>query len=114
MKCKNCQKDFPPDELDSIACATEEDKQRDTFTSDDGVCFSCANDDPYYNPDHTAAVKEILENAMNNLAAAKRVSPSKIKTDLVAEHAVNNPEKYIKEVVSQATVKKKKNDTAPN
>lgn len=114
MKCKNCKKDFPADEIDSIANATEEDKQRDTFTGDDGVCFNCANDDPYYDPDHTAAVKEILENAMNNLAAAKHVSPTKVKTDLVAEHAVKHPEKYIKEVVSQVTSKKKKNGSAPN
>lgn len=95
MECKKCKKSFSANEIDT-----------------DGFCFTCANDDPYYNPDHTAAVKEILENAMNTLAAAKKVSPTKIKTDLVAEHAYKNPEKYIKEVVSQ--VKPKKNGSALN
>jgi hypothetical protein len=51
-------------------------------------------------------VKEVLENAMNSLAAAKKQSPNKIKADLVAEHVYKHPEKYIKEVVSQATKKK--------
>ena len=91
MECKNCKKTFTADELDL-----------------DGLCFDCANDDPYYNPDHTAQVKEILENAMNSLAAAKKVSPNKIVSDFVAEHVYNNPDKYIKEVVNQATSKPNK------
>jgi len=96
MECKNCKKPFTTNEIDL-----------------DGLCFSCANDDPYYNPDHTAAIKEILENAMNNLAAAKKVSPTKIKTDLVAKHAYKNPDKYIKDIVSSVKSTKKK-DSAPN
>lgn len=96
MKCKTCIKDFLLDEIDS-----------------DGLCFTCANDDPYYNPDHTTMIKELLENTMNGLAAARHESPNKIKADLVAEHVYNNPEKYINEVISQAT-NKKKNDPSGN
>lgn len=89
MTCTTCNKKLSADDLDT-----------------DGNCYDCANADPDYNPDNTAMVKELLENSMQTLAAARGVSPSKLKSDLVAEHVYNEPEKYIKEVINQATKKK--------
>jgi len=95
MTCTHCKKSFSPDEIDT-----------------DGLCYTCANDDPYYNPDSTAMMKELIENTMNSLAAAKSVSPEKVKSDFVTEHVYNHPEKYIKDIVSNVT--KKKNDSESN
>ena len=97
MTCKNCNKEFSPDELDT-----------------DGFCFDCANLDLDYNPDTTDIVKELLEDTMNSLANARNVSPDKIKTDLVAEHFNKNPDKHIKEIISQAQATTKKKSSGNN
>ena len=97
MICTNCKRSFHVNELDT-----------------DGFCYDCANYDPDYNPDNTAIVKELVENTMHTLAAAKRESTTKVMSDFVAEHVYKNPQKYIKDVVEQATKKLKKNASGGN
>lgn len=97
QKCISCKNDFSIDDLDL-----------------DGLCYDCANNDPDYKPDHTAMVKELVESTIDSLAAAKHISPDKMKTNLVAEHAHDNPEKYIKEIISQSGAPKKKHDSGAN
>lgn len=90
MTCTACKKNFSPDEIDL-----------------DNNCFDCANQDPDYHLDTTSIVKELIDNAIHSLSTARNIAPSKMKSDLVAEHVYKNPDKFIKEVVSSVTIKKK-------
>lgn len=90
MKCTTCKQPFSIDELDL-----------------DSNCFDCANQDPGYQLDTTAIVKELVDSTINSLAAARKISADKLKSDLVAEHIHNHPDKYIKDVVSSIGPKKK-------
>lgn len=92
MKCVSCNNEFSDNELDL-----------------DGFCYICSNPDVAEIANAiTANLKELLENTVVGLAAAKGVSPGKLKADLVAEHVLNNPEKYIKHAVASVVSKKNK------
>lgn len=93
MKCNHCGNEFDANEIDL-----------------DGFCYVCANPEEYAGElaeAIAANLKELVENTILGLSAAKGVSPDQLKAELVAEHVLNQPEKYIKSAVEQVVLKKK-------
>lgn len=89
MKCDRCKNDFLIDELDSS-----------------NQCYLCANQDSEEDMDYSGILKEFIENIISDLATAKNITSTKLKSDLVAEYAIKHPEKYAKNIFFQSTKKK--------
>lgn len=76
MLCKSCNKEYIDIELTS-----------------DEICFNCSNPDFDEVQDYSGIVKEMVTEVINKLAGAKKVTPDKLKNDLVIDNILANTSK---------------------
>jgi len=90
MNCNKCGSLFSTDEIDT-----------------DGWCYECANYDETDCLDINEMMRELGESIVGKLAGVSNVSVRSMKDRLVAEYAIEKPEKYAAEIVKQQASKKK-------